>query len=747
METTLYLVDGSGYVFRAFYAVPHLSTSTGLPTNAVLGFTRMLRALLDEEQPSHVAVAFDTAGPTFRVDIYPEYKANRPPPPPDLVPQFPYFRRVVEALNIPAVELSGFEADDVIGTLAVRAKEEWGLRPVIVSGDKDLLQLVDDRTTMIDPMKRKTFGPAEVVERFGVPPERIPDVLGLAGDSSDNIPGVPGIGPKTAAKLLGEHGTLDALLEAADQVKGKRGQSLRDFSDQARLSRELAIIRTDVPLDVDPAALALSEPDVDALRDLFQELEFDSFIAELDVADPARAEAAEAHDYRCLLTLDEVREAVASAREAELVAVDTETTSTAPMRAELVGVSLSWAPGSGVYIPVGHHYLGVPDQPPLDEVLAILRPLLEDDGVPKAAQHAKYDWQVLRHYDVDLAGVVADPMLASFLLDPGRRSHGLNHLAEQFCGHRMISYAEATRGVPDGGFHGVPVEQAAEYAAEDADYTLRLAELLGRRVGEAGLSHLYDDVELPLSRVLGRMERDGMRVDPGVLAELSVEFAERIAALEAEVYELAGRPFLIGSPKQLGQILFDDLGLPVVKKTKTARSTDQSVLEALAGKHPLPERVLAWRHISKLKSTYVDALPAAIHPETGRVHSSFKQTVAVTGRLSSDSPNLQNIPVRTEEGRRIRTAFVAPPGQVLLSADYSQVELRIVAHLSQDPALIEAFAAGDDVHRVLRSNTGIGHRLDDGRVAVEGRLTDAFCPQLHRAPKEGLVDLRVITDG
>jgi len=696
---TLYLVDGSGYVFRAFYAIPHLSTSQGMPTNAIRGFTSMLRALLASERPDHIAVAFDTKHKTFRSDLYPDYKANRPPPPPDLVPQFPWFRKVVRAMNIPALELAGYEADDVIGTLARRAVEEWDYDPVIVSGDKDLLQLVDDRTTMIDPMKRKRFGPSEVEERFGVPPERVADVLGLAGDTSDNIPGVPGIGEKTAAKLLGTYGTLDDLLARADEVKGKRGQSLRDFSEQALLSRDLATIRRDVPIDVDRAALALTEPDVDALRALYTELEFDRLLAELGDEPEEAVEAEEAHEYRCLTSLEQVHEAVAAALEADLVAFDTETTSTDPMLAELVGVSLSWAAGTGVYIPVAHAYASAPDQPPLDDVIDALRPLLEDPAQPKVAQHAKYDWNVLRHHGVDVRGIVGDPMLASYLLDPARRSHGLDNLAREFTGHRMIPYAEATAGLGDGTFAMVPVERATEYAVEDADYTLRLAELLGARVADAGFASLYEDVELPLSRVLGHMERAGMLVDSARLAALSEDFAGRIATLEAEVHELAGRAFNIGSPKQLAEVLFNELGLPVVKKTKTARSTDQSVLEQLAPKHPLPERVLAWRHLSKLKSTYVDALPAAIHPRTGRVHSSFKQTVAATGRLSSDSPNLQNIPVRTEEGRRIRRAFVAPPGHVLLSADYSQVELRILAHLSGDEALIAAFEAGDDIHR------------------------------------------------
>ena len=723
MQPSLYLIDGSGYVFRAFYAVPRLSTSRGMPTNAIMGFTRMLVALIEAERPDHIAVAFDVKRETFRNALYPPYKAHRPPPPPDLIPQFPWFAKVVEAMRIPALSLEGFEADDVIGTLARRAVEEWGMRPVIVSGDKDLLQLVDERTTMIDPLKRMTYGPAEVLERFGVPPALVTDVLGLAGDSSDNIPGVPGIGEKTAAKLLAEYGTLDDLLAAADQVKGKRGESLRQFADQARLSRELATIRRDVPIQVDSDALRLTPPDADALRAIYTELEFDSLLAALPPSGEARAvEPAGGADYRCLLTLDEIRQAVAAAMQAELVAFDTETTSTDPMRAELVGISLSWEAGRGVYIPLHHDYPGAPAQPPRSAALDLLRPLLEDPARPKVAQHSKYDWNVLMHCGVDVRGVAGDPMLASYLLDPGRRSHGLDHLARELCGHEMITYAEVTAGLGIDSFSRVPVERAAEYAAEDADYALRLAVLLGGRVAEAGFSSLYEDIELPLSRVLGRMERDGMLVDRELLAALSVEFAGRIATLEGEVHAAAGRPFNIGSPKQLAEILFDELGLPVVKKTKTSRSTDQSVLEQLAARHPLPDRVLAWRHVSKLQSTYIDALPAAIHPETGRVHSSFKQTVAVTGRLSSDSPNLQNIPVRTEEGRRIRAAFVAPPGHVLLTADYSQVELRILAHLSGDPALIEAFVAGDDVHRRTASE-------------VFGVFPELVSPEQRRAAK------------
>jgi DNA polymerase-1 len=703
VEPTLYLVDGSGYIFRAFYAVPRLTSSTGMPTNAVMGFTRMLRSLLEKESPDYVAVAFDTKERGFRADMYPQYKAHRPPPPPDLVPQFPYFRKVVEALNIPTFAVAEYEADDIIGTLVERSRD-WGMRAVVVSGDKDLMQLVDERTVMIDPMKGRTFGPAEVEQKFGVPPNLVADALGLAGDSSDNIPGVPGIGGKTAAALLQAHGSLEGVLAAAPGIKGKRGENLREFAEQARLSRRLTVIVRDVPLDIDREALRLTAPDIGALRALYTELDFHRFLAELAVEAGEEEEApasalGETHEYRCLLSLDEIRVAVAEARRAEMVAYDTETTSTDPMQAKLVGISLAWEPGKAVYIPVGHYYAGCPEQPDLSEVLDALRPLLEDGAVPKTAQNHKYDWKVMRRHGVDVVGVVEDPMLSSYLLNPGRLSHGMDNLALEFLNHQTIKYKEVTDGVRGAIFSGVSVAKATEYSGEDSDVTLRLAGMLRERVDEAGLSSLRDDVELPLARVLGVMEMNGMLVDGAFLEGLSVEFAERIEVLQGEIHELAGREFTINSTQQLGEILFDELGLPVVKRTKTLRSTDQSVLEELKSRHLLPAKVLAYRHLAKLKSTYVDALPGAIHPETGRVHSSFKQTVAATGRLSSDSPNLQNIPVRTEEGRRIRRAFIAPEGHLLLSADYSQVELRILAHLSGDQGLIDAFHADEDIHQ------------------------------------------------
>ena len=707
----LYLVDGSGYIFRAFFAVRQsLSTASGMPTNALMGFTRMLRSLLEKEHPDHIAVAFDTPAKTFRHEMYDQYKANRPPPPADLVPQFPYFSKIVEAMNIPVLRIEGFEADDLIGTLADRAKREWGVKPIIVTGDKDLMQLVDDVAVMVDPMKDMRYGPEGVIERFGVPPDRVVDVLGLAGDTSDNIPGVPGIGEKTAAKYLQEFGGIEDVLKAAadGKIKGKRGASLVEFADQARLSRDLAAINLDAPVRaLSLADLRLTSPDVPKLRALYEELEFTRFIRELDAESGGAAAAAvskaERGEYKALMTVADVQaavtEALATAKAGKWIAFDTETTSTDPMQAKLVGVSLSWDAGSGVYIPLAHYYAGVPDQPDTPATLDALRPLLEDPDVPKVAQNFKYDWKVLKRAGLHVRGIAFDPMLASYLLKPGRRSHGLDALAEEFFGHEMIKYAEVTDGVRGAVFSGVAIERAVDYAAEDADFTLQLANLLAPMVAEAGMTSLLDDVELPLAQVLADLEMHGMAVDREHLGRLSVEFEERAGLLEGQIHELAGREFNIGSPKQLRVILFEELGLPVIKKTKTGPSTDMSVLEQLAPKHPLPDRIVQWRHLTKLKSTYVDALPEAIHPETGRVHSSFKQTVAATGRLSSDSPNLQNIPVRTEEGRRIREAFVAPPGHLLLSADYSQIELRILAHLADDPALISAFESGADIHR------------------------------------------------
>jgi DNA polymerase-1 len=695
----LYIVDGSSFIFRAYYAIRPLSTSTGLPTNAVYGFVTMILKLLRERQPTHFIIAFDTPRPSFRKELYAEYKANRPPPPEDLVPQFDLVREVVRAFRLPAVEVEGFEADDVIGTLSGRAVRR-GYDVFIVGSDKDLLQLVTHEVRLLDTMKDQEMGPAEVRQRFGVDPDKVIEILGLAGDASDNIPGVPGIGEKTAAQLIQKYGSIEELLGHIDEVPGeKRRENLRRFGEQARLSRQLAVIRTDVPLGVDLESLGLGAPDAPSLSALLTKLEFHSLLKDLDLGEAPASSPIDRQKYRTILSEPELEDVVALCRRSGGFAVDTETTSVDPMRADLVGISLSWAPGEACYLPVGHRYLGAPAQLPAERVLRALRPLLEDPALPKYGQNIKYDYLVLRRAGATVHPIAMDTMVAAYLLDPGKQSYRLEELSREYLGHQMITYAEvAGRGKTQIGFDQVEVETATRYSAEDADVTFRLARQLGPQIQEAGLEPLLREVELPLVRVLALMERHGVKVDTAILGILSRRFAEIARGAERRIFEIAGVEFNVNSPKQLQEILFGKLGLRPVKKTLTGYSTDSDVLEELALVHPLPRQILEYRSVTKLKSTYVDALPTLVNPETGRIHTSYNQAVAATGRLSSSDPNLQNIPVRTELGREIRRAFVAEPGNLLCSADYSQIELRILAHASGDPTLADAFERGDDIH-------------------------------------------------
>ena len=706
MADTLYLVDGSYYVFRAFYAMKQpLSRSDGMPTGALYGFTNMLLSLIRESTPPLLAVAFDPPGGTFREAQEPTYKANRAETPADLVPQMPWFRRVVEALSIPILEVPGFEADDVIGTM-VRRGERDGLRVVILSGDKDLCQLLDEHTIMVDSMRGKEMDVAAVHERFGVGPERVAQVLALAGDTSDNIIGVPGVGEKTAGKLLARFGSVEALFERLDEVPGaKTRENLSAFGERWRANLALTTIRTDVPLSLAWEDLALTPPDFAVFDRLCHELEFNSFpqrVRELfGDAVAARKTRTAATSYGLVLNEGDWHEVLRQLRGASHLAVDLETTSIDPLEAQIVGFALSTAPQVAWYVPVAHHYLGVPEQLTLERVLEDLKPLLEDPAITKVAQHAKYELHVLRRYGVELAPVVMDPMLAAYLLDPNRHSYGLDALVDLHLQHKMISYEDVTgSGKDQRPFAAVEVEVAATYAAEDADWTLRIGAYFEERLREEGLHDLLVGVELPLAGVLVRMEARGMKVDVPYLRRLHHEFTERMAAMEAEAFAAAGCSFHLGSTKQLGEILFDKLQLPVRRKTSKGKaSTDQSVLEELQDLHPLPRIVLAHRQLAKLLSTYVDTLPTLVRASTGRVHSTFQQTVAATGRLSSSNPNLQNIPVRSEEGRRIRHAFCTEEGWVLLGADYSQIELRLLAHLSEDPTLVAAFEEGHDIHR------------------------------------------------
>ncbi len=698
---TLYLVDGSGFIFRAFFAIQtRMTAPDGTPSNAVYGFLRLLNALLEEREPVHVGVVFDKSEQTFRKDIYAEYKANRREPPDDLKPQFELCREAVRSLGIPSIELASFEADDIIGTLARRWTSS-GRPCVIVTADKDFMQLVDERTTLWDG-KERTIDVAGVVERLGVRPDQVIDVLALAGDTSDNIPGVPGIGFKTAAQLLNQFGDLATLLGRAGEVKGKRGLALVEHAEDARLSQQLATIHCDVPVPLDEATLLRTPPNPDVLTTFLKRMGFKSFLKEygLDDAGPAQIDRS---TYRTVLTREQLGEVVAAIRAAGRLSFDLETTSLDTLVAEIVGIAVAWAPGEAAYIPVAHAYAGAPPQLAKAEVLAALGPLLADPGLPKFGQNFKYELQVLwNDAKISYEGLACDSMLAAYLLEPSRRSFKLDELAVDYLGHKMIAFHEVTEGTADGSggprFGAVDVDTATRYAAEDADVALRLGDRLMPKLKEAGLDALNAEIEIPLARVLARMETTGIRLDAFMLRRQSEAFAVRIAALEQEIYALAGEPFNIGSTKQLGELLFERLGLPAGKKTKTGYSTDQSVLEQIAELHPIPEKVLAYRHLTKLKSTYLDALPRLIHPRTGRLHTSFQQFVAATGRISSAEPNLQNIPVRTQEGREIRRAFVPEPGWKLLSADYSQIELRLLAHIAGDEALIEAFHGDADIH-------------------------------------------------
>ena len=712
-EDVLYVVDISSYVFRAYFAVGHLSNSAGLATGAVLGVTRMLQKLLRDRSPKYVAIAMDSKTPTWRHEVFDQYKANRPPPPEDLVEQIPMVQKVVEAYQIAVLQRDGFEADDVIAT-AARKAHEAGLKTVIVTGDKDLMQLIGDDLIVWDTMKDKVWGADEVEAKWGVKPSALGDVLALMGDSSDNVPGVPSVGPKTATKLLVEHGDLESVLAAAPKKKGKLGQTLQDHAEQARLSKRLVTLTEEVDMDFSLKKLRFDGPDLPRLRELLEELEFTQVLEQLGPADlPAPAPAdLPPRTYLPILTLEQLDQAVAAIGEAGEVSVDLETTSLDPVRAEIVGVALSWKPQEGWYLPVSHLYLGAPDQIGLVPALERLRPLLEDEAIRIYGQNFKYDDVVLRRNGVHTTNVAFDTMMASYLLDPGKRSHGLDQLAKDELGYEMTSYDQVTQKKRGSQlrFEEVEVEAATAYAAEDAEVVFTLVKRLEPKIEEAGFDKLMHQVELPLAGVLAEMELAGVLVDTKVLGELSHEVGQQLVELEARAQELAGHPFNLASPKQLATILFDEIGLAPVKKTKgrTARSTDMEVLGELAKEHELPKLVLEHRQLAKLKGTYLDGLPKLVTPETGRIHTTYNQSVAATGRLSSSEPNLQNIPIRTELGRRIRRAFVAPPGYKLLAADYSQVELRVLAHLSNDPLLIESFRSGEDVHeRTAREIFGV----------------------------------------
>ena len=695
-DKTIYLIDGTAYIFRAYHAIRGLSNSKGLPTNAVFGFTRMLIKLMEERNPEYVCMFFDAKGPTFRHEMYPDYKANRPPMPDDMAVQIPYIKEVTAAFNLPIIEMQGYEADDLIGTLA-RLAEEKGFTVVMITGDKDFMQLVTAKSSIWDPMKESAIDIQTIREKFGVEPDQMIDVQGLSGDTADNVPGVPGIGQKTALTLIKTHNSMQELYEKLDTItRKKQRENLENFKDQAFLSRSLVTINTGVPVDFNPADFKVSEPDRDKLAEIYKDLEF----RQLQQSVPDQADLSQ-KEYQAVMNQEQLSELISRLEKSDLFALDTETTSTNPMLAELVGLSFALEANQAYYIPFRHHYLGAPDQLKLEDVLEQLRPVLENPKVQKIGQNIKYDWMVLERHGIKLEGVVFDTMLASYLLNPSKRAHNLDQIALDYLGHKTITYEQvAGKGKNALIFSQVPVDKAVPYACEDADITLMARDILLPKLKELGLNELMDSVEMPLVPVLMRMEMRGAGIDVNRLRELSRSFERQLDALEGAIYGLAGETFNIKSSQQLGRILFEKLKLPVQKKTKkkTGYSTDVNVLTALADQHELPAMVLQHRTLAKLKSTYTDALIGLVNPQTGRIHTSYNQTVAATGRLSSSDPNLQNIPIRTEEGRRIRGAFVPHKGWHLVSADYSQVELRVLAHCSEDEILIKAFQNNEDIH-------------------------------------------------
>jgi len=702
----LVLVDGSSYLYRAFHAMPNLTNSQGEPTGAVYGVVNMLRRLLKEQPSEYFAVVFDASGPTFRDQMYPEYKANRPPMPGELRAQIQPLHDVISALGLPLICVKGVEADDVIGTLTVAASE-IGIETLIASGDKDLAQLVGDKVLLMDSMKGITYNAAGVVNKFGVPPERMVDFLTLVGDSVDNIPGVPKVGPKTASKWLNEFGSLDELVQHADDISGKVGENLRAALDQLPMSRALATIKLDVQLDVHPDGLQLQPADKSRLRTLYAGLEFKTWLSELGGLSGGDDKAnSPPVDYQVIVDQKALNRWIKRLQSAKLISIDTETTSLDPMQARIVGLSFTDRPCEAAYLPLGHDYAGAPDQLALEDTLAQLKPLLEDPALPKVGQNLKYDRSVLLNHGIELRGIQFDTMLESYVLDSTGSRHDMDTLSLKYLGLNPIRYEDvAGKGKKQLTFNQVPVEIAAPYAAEDADLVLRLHQTLYPRLKQFEKQHeLLENIEMPLLPVLSRIERTGVRVDSDMLARQSSELGERIDTLAQQAFDQVGADFNIASPKQIQEILFEKLQLPVISKTpKGQPSTSESVLQELAEQHELPKLILEHRALSKLRSTYTEKLPLLVNPDTGRVHTSYHQASVATGRLSSTDPNLQNIPVRTADGRRIREAFVPESGSVLLAADYSQIELRIMAHLSGDEGLLAAFAENQDIHRATAS--------------------------------------------
>jgi DNA polymerase I len=706
---TIYLLDGSSYIHRAYHAIRNLQNAKGFPTNAIFGFTKMILKLLSDKKPERLAIVFDMKGPTFRHEIYEAYKANRPPMPEDMVVQLPFIRKVVKNLGIAILQKSGYEADDIIGTLA-RVGESEGFNVVVISGDKDFRQLMGPRISMWDTMKDKITDYDSLKAAYGFEPEKFIDVMGLSGDSSDNIPGVRGVGEKTAVSLVQEFGSFEGVFENLGDIKKKKlKENLGVSRDVALLSRKLVTIDRFVPISTDLDDLKVGEPSREALADIFRDLEF------RDLWDrfASRGEAVPT-EYELCLNMMDVKTLADRIRSAGLLAIDTETTGTDPMQADLVGVSFCLKEGKAFYLPLAHHYLGVPEQVLWVDARGILKEVLEDDAILKVGQNIKYDACVLKRHGVTLGGISFDTMIASYVINPGLRQHNLDALSQHYLNHKMIAFQDVVgKGKNARGFAEVSVEKACEYACEDADMTLRLKKVLAEKIRGEKNEALFDDLEMKLLPVLLDMEMTGIKIDTALFKTMSADFAVEMKEVEQAILAEAGMEFNLNSPKQLGKVLFEVLKLPGGKKTaKTKRySTDVKVLQKLSESHGIAVDLLRFRSLAKLKSTYLDALVKMVNPETGRVHTSFNQTVAATGRLSSSNPNLQNIPIRGEAGRKIRKGFVADEGKILVAADYSQIELRVFAHYSQDPAFMAAFEEDQDIHtrtarEVLGNETG-----------------------------------------
>ena len=739
-ENPLVLVDGSSYLYRAYYAPPHLTNSKGEATGAVYGVVNMLRSLLKQYSPSHIAVVFDAKGKTFRNDMYSDYKAHRPPMPDDLRTQIAPLHRIIKAMGLPLISIEGVEADDVIGTIAMQASKE-GRNVLISTGDKDMAQLVDDNITLINTMTDTVMGPAEVTEKFGVGPELIIDLLALMGDKADNIPGLPGVGEKTALAMLQGIGGVSKLLNDPDAVtqvtfRGSKTMptKIRDNAEDLQLSYDLATIKIDVEIEQTWQQLIHKEMDKDELIKCFGEMEFKRWLAELldsssSVASHSQDNSAEEDiaaetieaEYETILSETELDNWLEKLANAELICLDTETTSLNYMNAQLVGLSFAVEAGKAAYLPLAHDYLDAPKQLDFDDTLAKLKPILENPSIKKVGQNLKYDMAILANVNIKLQGIAFDTMLESYVFNSVASRHDMDGMALKYLGHKAISFEEvAGKGAKQLTFNQIPLEQAAPYAAEDADITLRLHQHLWSRLEKSPeLAKVFTDIEMPVLSILSNMERNGVLIDSMLLGQQSQELAQKIDELEQKAYDIAGEKFNLGSPKQLQALFFEKLGYPVIKKTpKGAPSTAEEVLVELALDYPLPKIILEHRSLSKLKSTYTDKLPLMVNGKTGRVHTSYHQANAATGRLSSSDPNLQNIPIRTEEGRRIRQAFVAPEGKRILAADYSQIELRIMAHLSQDKGLLDAFAQGKDIHRATAAEV---FDVDFADVSTEQR--------------------------